>query len=426
MDKVDLEHKDTCDVAIIGAGPSGAIAASLLMQLGWSVCIVEKEHFPRFSIGESLLPQCMAFIKKANMLDAVIDNAQQLGFQFKNGAAFHRSGYDCFFDFEQKFSDGPGTTFQVKRAEFDKLLADEAQKQGADIRYGHTVTAIDTSKENTVLEIQSDSRKYQLKSRFTLDASGFGRVLPRLLDLEKPSVLMDRKAVFSHFKDNIQDSGFDREKILITVHPEKNDVWYWLIPFSDGSSSIGVVGAGHYFEQGMTLDAVLSQYINEDPNLAKLLANAEIIAPARAIGGYSASVKSLYAKNVALLGNAGEFLDPVFSSGVTIAMQSAIMAVPVIDRQLNGKQVDWETEFSMPLRKGIEVFKQFVMSWYDTSLQNVIFFQHEETDIKPMICSILAGYAWDEKNPFVTSTERRLKVLAEICSADQVQEQEPC
>jgi flavin-dependent dehydrogenase len=414
------------DITIIGAGPSGAIAASLLMQKGWSVCILEREHFPRFSIGESLLPHCMEMIEKANMLDALIENADKLGFQFKNGAAFHRNGHDCHFDFTKKFTQGPGTTFQVKRAAFDKLLAEEAQKQGAEIRYGHSVTAFESSVEGTLLSVDSPEGNYQVNAKFTLDASGFGRVLPRLLGLEKDSVFTRRKAIFTHFTDNMDQTAkgqeFDRNKILITVHPTKADVWYWLIPFSDGTASIGVVGEDHYFndnnhitDSSEQLTVTLMQYLNEDPNLSSLLAKAEIVTPVRTIGGYSANVSSLHGQNFALLGNAGEFLDPVFSSGVTIAMHSAMLAAEVVNKQLSEQVVDWQQDYTVPLSKGIETFKHFVMSWYDTSLQDVIFFSDEDTPIKPMISSILAGYAWDEKNPYVSNTKRRLKVLAEIC-----------
>jgi len=422
-----MSKQDVFDVSIIGAGPSGAIAASLLMQKGWSVCLIEREHFPRFSIGESLLPHCMEMLEQANMLEALLSNAEKLGFQYKNGAAFHRAGKDCHFDFVKKFTEGPGTTYQVKRAEFDKLLADEAQKQGAEIRYGHTVTDFSSDESGTLLSVDGPQGNYQVKAKFTLDASGFGRVLPRLLNLEKDSVLTNRKAVFTHFKDNMSETSagkdFDRNKILITVHPTKADVWYWLIPFSDGTASIGVVGEQHYFcnEDGseLALEDVLNKYIHEDANLSTLLAKAEMIAPVRTIGGYSADVTSLHGQNFALLGNAGEFLDPVFSSGVTIAMHSAMLAADVVDKQLAGQAVDWQENFTVPLTKGIETFKHFVMAWYETSLQEVIFFSDEDTQVKPMICSILAGYAWDENNPYVKNTKRRLNVLADICQAEK-------
>ncbi|WP_426360501.1 NAD(P)/FAD-dependent oxidoreductase [Pseudocolwellia sp. HL-MZ19] len=409
---------ETFDVAIIGAGPSGAVAASILVQQGWNVVVVEKETFPRFSIGESLLPYCMSFLEEANMLDTVIDNAEALGFQFKDGAAFYRNGEHSSFDFTKKFSQGHGTTYQVKRALFDKLLADRAQEIGADIRFNQEVKGISFTEDFASLSVSNNEKTSTIQAKFVLDASGFGRVLPKLLSLELPSTLSNRKALFCHIEDNISDINYDRNKILIDVHPTKNDIWFWLIPFSDGTCSFGVVGDVKYFEEHKHLsdDAMFDVFISEEPYLAELLKNHKKINPVNTLQGYSSDVTSLYGDKFALLGNAGEFLDPVFSSGVTIAMKSASLATHVLNRQLKGESVSWEVEYNEKLRCGIEVFKHFVMSWYDTNLQNVIFFQEDGNDVKEMICSILAGYAWDETNPYVAKTERRLAALVDICN----------
>jgi len=406
------------DVAIVGAGPSGAVAASILVQQGWNVIVVEKETFPRFSIGESLLPYCMSFLEEANMLDTVIDNADALGFQFKDGAAFYRNGEHSSFDFTKKFSEGHGTTYQVKRALFDKVLADRAQEIGADIRFNQEVKGISFTDEYASLSVVSDEKESIIQAKFVLDASGFGRVLPKLLSLELPSTLSNRKALFCHIEDGITDTNYDRKKILITVHPQNNDIWFWLIPFSDGTCSFGVVGDVEYFEANKHLsnEALLDVFISEEPYLAELLKNHKKVNKVNALQGYSSDVTSLYGDKFALLGNAGEFLDPVFSSGVTIAMKSASLATQVLNRQLKGESVSWKVEYSEKLRCGIEVFKHFVMSWYDTNLQNVIFFQEEDNEVKSMICSILAGYAWDETNPYVAKTERRLAALVDICN----------
>jgi len=412
---------EQCDVVIIGAGPSGAIAASILVQKGWRVIVVEKEVFPRFSIGESLLPQCMGFIEEAGMLDTLLSQAENLGFQYKNGAAFYRDGAHSNFDFSKKFSDGASTTFQVKRASFDKLLADKAQELGADIRYQHEVTGVDFSKKTALVSVKNAGESNLIETQFVLDASGFGRVLPKLLSLELPSTLSDKRSVFCHLEDNIGDSAeakhYDRNKILITVHPTKNDIWFWLIPFADGTASYGVVGDVSYFDVNKTDEEMLDEFTQQEPHLADLLSNAKKITSVRSLQGYSADVTSLYGERFALLGNAGEFLDPVFSSGVTIAMCSASLAANLLDKQLLGKEVCWQQEFSEPLKKGIEVFKHFVMSWYDTNFQNIIFFQEDDNEVKAMICSILAGYAWDTNNPYVSKTERRLSALIDICQS---------
>jgi len=408
----------TCDVAIIGAGPAGACAAALLARQGIDVHIYERQHFPRFSIGESLLPQSMSFMEQAGLLDDVVAH----GFQRKNGALFlHNSQFSCF-EFAEKFTQGPYETFQVQRGSFDKILADGAQKQGANIHYAHQLNAIEHHDEFNRLTIENidTNASYQVDAKFVLDASGFGRVLPKLCDMETPSDFPVRQAIFTHIDDGIDDNfdnSFDREKILITVHPDFEDIWFWLIPFSNGTSSLGVVGKTDQFEQfkHLSLDEQLMAMVNGVPKLSELLANSQPKHEARIITGYSANVKQLYGPRFALLGNAGEFLDPVFSSGVTIALQSATMAAPLVQKVLASEPVDWQQQFSEPLRQGINTFKTFVEGWYNGDLRKVIFYPKPDPHVKRMICSILAGYAWDLENPMVKNPKRGLRALAGLC-----------
>jgi len=407
------------EVVIIGAGPSGAVAAALLVAKGHDVLILERQQFPRFSIGESLLAHCLEFIEEAGMLEAV----KAAGFQIKNGAAFGCGERYGWFDFRDKFSPGPGTTFQVQRAHFDKVLADEAERQGAQIRYRQEVTAADFSTDTPLLTVRNldDNSSYQVRSRFVLDASGYGRVLARLLDLERPSNLPPRKAIFTHIEDRIDDAQFDREKILISVHPEKNAIWYWTIPFSNGRCSVGVVGEPKLFdEDGETKIQTLQRLISEAPNLKRILKNAVWDTPVNSMGGYSANVTSLYGNGYALLGNAAEFLDPVFSSGVTIALRSSKLAADALHRQLKGETVDWQKDFAEPLQLGIDTFRAYVEGWYSGEFQQVVFYDRAKANpqIRSMVCSILAGYAWDTNNPFVAEPKRRLRMLSELCRAD--------
>ncbi|WKE63986.1 NAD(P)/FAD-dependent oxidoreductase [Gallaecimonas kandeliae] len=405
--------KERVQVLVIGAGPAGVLAATLLHRAGIGVRVLEKARFPRFSIGESLLPQSMAFLAEAGLLKAV----NQAGFQYKEGAAFGHQGRYVDFDFRDKFSPGPGTTFQVKRAQFDKLLADEALKQGVDIRFGQSIEEVDLSVSPARIWARGeDGEPYQLEADFVLDASGFGRVLPRLLDLEIPSGFEPRQGVFTHVVDNASE-GFDRDKILISVHPEHKDVWYWLIPFSDGTSSLGVVASQAYFEGRAEQDneALLKALTFEEPGLAKVLAQASFEQPVNCLKGYSAKVSRLCGPGFALLGNAGEFLDPVFSSGVTIAFKSASLAAQTLVRQFKGETVDWQADFAAPLQAGVDVFRTYVEGWYEGSFQDVIFYPEPQPQVKQMVCSILAGYVWDKGNPFVAESRRRLRALAEIC-----------
>ncbi|XZG71012.1 NAD(P)/FAD-dependent oxidoreductase [Chitinibacteraceae bacterium HSL-7] len=411
---------ETHDIVIIGAGPSGSIAAGLLRRAGVSVLIIEREHFPRFSIGESLLPQSMAYIEKAGFLQDVVE----AGFQYKNGAAFQRGDERAHFDFRDKFSAGWGTTYQVQRGTFDKVLADGAAKAGAEIRYGHRVLAADMSGERPQLDcVDEAGQPYRVDASFVLDASGFGRTLPRLLNLETPSDFPVRAAYFTHIADGIATGAFDRNKILVSVHPQYHDVWYWLIPFSNGRSSLGVVATPDFLAQraGEPAD-VLHALAMEAPNLRTLLQHAQWDTPVRSLTGYSANVTSLWGRGFALLGNAGEFLDPVFSSGVTIAVKSADLAVSALMRQRAGAAVDWEADYARPLKKGVDTFRAFVTAWYDGRFQNILFHPDKNPAIERMISSILAGYAWDEANPFVAQPARRLASVEAACRLEYATE----
>lgn len=402
------------DVLVIGAGPAGAIAGALLARRGYEVLVLERQKFPRFSIGESLLANSMHFIEEAGMLEAVMAG----GFQFKNGAAFVHNGRHSEYNFAQKSTSGYAYTFQVPRADFDKVLADDAARQGADIRYEVEITGVDFSGDLPCVH-SSNAAGEQLthRARFVLDASGFGRTLPRLLNLERPSDFPVRAALFTHIEDHIAAGAFDRQKIRVSVHPGQRDVWYWLIPFSNGRSSLGVVATREFHQrfQGSASER-LWQIVSEEPSLAALLAQAKPVAQVGEIVGYAANVTALHGKGFALLGNAAEFLDPVFSSGVTIAMQSASLAARALDRQLRGDSVDWDAEFDAPLKYGVETFRAFVNGWYNGSLQDIIFHTRQDEHIRRHICSVLAGFAWDATNPYTgTRAGRRLDALARLC-----------
>ena len=412
------------DVIIIGAGPSGSSAAALLRHKGYAVTVIEKQYFPRFSIGESLLPQCMVFLEEAGLLDTVREHVESRGFQFKNGAAFLCGQKRSHYNFTEKFTDGPGTTWQVRRADFDHLLAQQAQQYGADIRFGHEVIAVDVESDQPILTVLDEAQQqYQIQAKFLLDASGFGRILPKFLDLESPSNFPVRRALFTHIEDGIgNQSDFDREKILVTVHEKDPRAWYWLIPFADGRASFGVVAEQDFFDHYQLEDsaenepeALLKRILADEQSLSQILQQAKFDTPVRTLVGYSANVKHLAGRNYALLGNAGEFLDPVFSSGVTIALKSSSLAVPLLDRVLQGENVDWMQEYEIPLRKGIQVFRAYVESWYEGDFQDVVFSNSQNESIRRMVSSLLAGYAWDETNPIHKNAKRRLSTLAEYC-----------
>lgn len=405
------------DVLVVGAGPAGAVSAALLAQRGYQVLVLERQQFPRFSIGESLLAYSTQLLQDAGLLDAVLGG----GFQYKNGATFVCDQLFSEFNFANKFTAGCSFTFQVVRSEFDQLLAREAARLGATVRHGVEITAIDVSGDVPVITARSAAGDVEVhRPRFVLDASGFGRTLARLLDLEKPSSFPVRAARFCHVKDGIVAGAFDRQKIRIGINPTNRDVWSWLIPFPNGTSSLGVVAARDHLARytGSPEDQFWAM-VGDEPKLRSLLDRAHTVRPIGEIVGYAANVSTLHGPGFALLGNAAEFLDPVFSSGVTIALHSAKLAADALDRQFRGDSVSWERDFAEPLMFGIETFRSFVNGWYDGSLQDVIFHPSKDPAIHRMICSVLAGYAWDPANPYNgPQSGRRLRALAAVCRAN--------
>jgi len=416
MNDTRLFPSEPVDVLVIGAGPAGSVAAALARRAGYSVRILEKLEFPRFQIGESLLPQCMTILEQAGMLKAVED----FGFQYKNGAQIARADKVVDFVFSNKTSPGHDYTYQVTRADFDLLLAREAEKQGAELHFKTEITAVDFSAvgQGGRAVVQSrDEHGVQAvhHARFVLDASGYGRTLPRLLKLDKPASFPVRAAVFMHVEDHIEDAMFDRNKIRVGIHPQHGEVWYWLIPLSEGRCSVGVVASDEFLRMdGEDADTRLWQMVNEEPGMKRMLRNARQLWPAKEIRGYASSVTRLHGPGYALLGNAGEFLDPVFSSGVTIAMNSAAYAVAAMDRELKGEAVDWEVDFAQVLMLGVETFRGYVETWYEGALQEVMFSSMQPVRLRNMMCGVLAGYAWDKTNPYVGQSGRRLRTMAQI------------
>ena len=402
------------DIVIIGAGPAGSVAAALLVKRGYKVEVVERQHFPRFSIGESLLPQCMEFLAEAGLADAV--NAH--GFQFKDGAAFQVDDRYSAISFPNKSAPGPSTIYQVMRADFDNILAKGAAEKGANITFGQEVIAFESDESGAAVTVRDEQGgERRIEAKFALDASGFGRTLSRLLGLEEPSNFPSRRSVYGQVKDNIPPGSFDRDKILVSVNSHNPEIWYWLIPLADGISSIGAVGPQEVIEgAGANEHERLFNLIAQAPHKAELLKDATIHRPINTIIGYACSVKSLIGPRYALLGNAAEFLDPVFSSGVTIAMKSATLATKLIDQELQGKPADWQKDFVDELYVGIETFRACVAAWYDGSLQRIIFNRPKAiNDATRMLTSVLAGYAWDRENSIVREPVRFLRLLDELC-----------
>ncbi|WP_343306049.1 NAD(P)/FAD-dependent oxidoreductase [Chitinophaga niabensis] len=398
------------DVLVIGAGPSGSVAASIIKKAGYSVKVVEKLKFPRFVIGESLLPRCMDALTEAGFIDAISER----GFQKKFGAKFVKNGSVCDFTFEEQHTPGWTWTWQVQRADFDKTLADTVEKMGVPVEYETTVTDIKFSGSDSVTTVEDiHGNKKQIEARFIVDGSGYGRVIPKLFGLDKPSVLQSRKALFAHTMDVRRSMADEPNRITAVVH--KKGVWIWIIPFSTGITSVGFVGEhGFHNEYPGTNEEQFRAMLEAEPHTRERFRDVDFVFEPRVLEAWSATTDKFYGDGFVLTGNVTEFLDPIFSSGVTLATVSSQTAAKLVIKKLQGEEVDWEKDYMEPTMQGVNVFRSYVMAWYEGTLDTIFFSKNPDPVIKQQICSVLAGYVWDQSNPYVKNHEEALKRLARL------------
>lgn len=401
---------DEVDVLIIGAGPAGAVASAFLNNLKYKVLVLEKLLFPRFVIGESLLPHCMDHLDEVNFLP----NVKKHRFQLKTGAAFYKGEQRLGFLFEDQFTKGWTWTWQVKRADFDHLLIKSAEEQGVNVKFQCEVKKVECSaKKQVITYTDGTGKEIKVEAKFIIDASGYGRVLPRFFNLEEPVQTPPRGAVFVHIEDRKRTST---EGENIFIHSFRNNTaWIWAIPFSDRTTSVGVVSDNDFIRE-LSADGgeKFLNHLRTFKDLKGRFSEEKLIFEPREIQGYAKRAKQLFGDGYVLCGNATEFLDPIFSSGVTLATGSGLMAAKLTHKHLQGEKVDWLNDYENILREGIDVFRSFVLSWYNGDMQTIFFAKEINPDIKRQICSILAGYVWDESNPFVVKHKTILKTLAQV------------
>jgi flavin-dependent dehydrogenase len=408
--------KEKVDILVIGAGPSGTVAASIVNKAGFKVKIVEKLQFPRFVIGESLLPRCMEALTEAGFVDAL----KEKGFQEKFGAKFVKDGKTCDYFFADQFTPGWNWTWQVPRAEFDKTLADTVEKMGVPVCYETTVTNIVFNGASSVTTIEDNKgNQSTIEAKFIIDGSGYGRVIPKLFNLDKPSNLAPRKALFAHTVDAKRSLDDEPNRITIVVH--RPGVWIWVIPFSNGITSLGFVGNPEFFKQYEGNDEQqLRTLIASEPYLRERFKDVELVFAPKVLESWSTTTDKFYGEGFVLTGNVTEFLDPVFSSGVTLATVSSQMAAHLVIRKLNGENIDWEKEYMQPVMQGVNTFRSYVMAWYEGTLDTIFFAEKQNLAIKNMICSVLAGYVWDTTNPYVKEHDTALTKLARLINLEKI------
>lgn len=403
-------NKENVDILIIGAGPSGSVAAGYLQKQGAKIKVVEKQKFPRIVVGESLIPRVMDHFDEAGLFETL----DSYGFEKKPGARFIRGKEICIFDFSNKFGEGWDWTWQIPRADFDKAMTDELQRKGVDIAFETEVTHVEFHGTDSITTIKDKNGTVsQIHAKFVIDCSGYGRVLPRILNLESPSKLDPHSAIFTHVKDINRPDGVEGTQISFDIIETK--VWLWVIPFSNGNTSIGIVGPTDYIDK-LSSTANTEEAIKNAIKLSDFYVKRFDKLPFEFdpihLKNYSVAVSQFYGEGYALTGNSTEFLDPVFSSGVCFATESGILAAKLALKQINGEEVNWEKEYAEYMKFGIDVFTTYVKEWYTGNLQELFYHQPENPDVKRKICAVLAGYVWNKENTFVTKHHNIIKNMA--------------
>jgi flavin-dependent dehydrogenase len=290
-------------------------------------------------------------------------------------------------------------------------LAEAVQNRDEEIFFENAVKNVTFLNHHARICIEdSNGRQKYLNAGFLLDTSGYGQFLSKLLGLAIDSSLPPRQALFCHVEGDVRPAGREEGKIwIVAIH---EDAWVWIIPFSNGITSVGAVGNPNFFESlPGDLAEKLLRSLQLNARVADRLKNLRFIFPPRTIRDYSASVKQLHGSGYALSGNAAGFLDPIFSNGITVALESSNRAAKTILRHLSGETVDWSRDYDEYVLSGMEVFKAYVNAWYDGWLHSIFHHPRKNETVMKQIVSILSGYVWDSKNPLVRQPLKRLSMI---------------
>ncbi len=385
------------DVVIAGGGPSGSTAATLLAKAGLRVIVLESETFPRFHIGESLLPQSYRIWERLGIVDQL-----EARYIRKYGARF----VDCrterseTYAFEDAFHPTSHYAFQVPRADFDDLLLRHAATCGAVVRHGWTVREVmfDRDVAVGVRASDADGTVHEIFARVVLDATGRDTLLASRVRTKWRIPGLDKTAVFGHFVGVERQTGRAEGTIDIVVFPHG---WFWNIPFRGEVNSVGVVCSSTWMRarrSGETLDAFFTRTLDDAGWMKRTMAGAQRINPARALADFSYRVDRLAGDGWAMIGDAAGFLDPLFSTGAHLAFRGAEMAADHIVAELGAGRplvaASWSA-YETELRSGADLFLGAVQAFYDGTLSELVFQQPQRRVLRQTITSMLAGDVFD-------------------------------
>ncbi|PJK14103.1 hydroxylase [Lysobacteraceae bacterium NML07-0707] len=398
------------DVLVIGGGPAGSCAATILAQKGWRVVMLEKDRHPRFHIGESLLPMNMPILARIGALE----KARAVGL-LKLGADFPGTdGQFNVFDFSKTLNpDTPNFAFQVKREEFDQMLFEHAREQGVDARDGTRVERVEFAADGA-MTVHAAGQRW--RPRYVLDASGRDTFLGNKLKLKRKNPRHASAAVFSHFQGVTRREGRHEGNVSIYRHAHG---WAWMIPLRDGSMSVGAVCWPEYLKTRRTdTETFLMQTLASVPEIAQRMQGATRIAPVHVTGNYAYECTRMHGRHWTLLGDAYAFVDPMFSSGVYLAMHSAEQGALMVDQIL--KTPEREAELQRKLQRdfeaGLDEFKWFIYRFTSPVMKALFAEPRDFMGVERAIVSMLAGDVFAA--PKVT---RKLRIFRIIYALNAIQ-----
>lgn len=394
--------KSHFDVLVIGGGPAGTTIASLLAEKGHSVCLLEKAHHPRFHIGESLLPMNLPILEKLGVLEQV----DAIGIK-KYAAEFNSLetplAQDSFY-FSKATNNSPDFAYEVRRSEFDDILFRNCKQKGVTALEGITVNSVelDCTPKKT-LAIDEQGKRLTFSSQYVIDASGRNTILAQQLDSKHKNPQHKMAAIFGHFKRVVRRTGKDEGNISIYWFQHG---WIWLIPLQDGMMSIGCVCRPTYLKTRNTdLASFLQATLNLVPDVSQRIKNAQLNGEVHATGNYSYQSDIMTGAGFLLIGDAYAFVDPVFSSGVYLAMQSATRGAELVDQLLNNvansKQLTKQFEHAVTAE--IKAFCWFIYRFNSPALHKLLMSSDEASQhpvkqkLKSAVISVLAGDAYHNK-----------------------------